>query len=819
MKGEALPELSNYFASERHVPSATAYSATIRSSTPLDRYDPAAEAAARICWSIRRIGCSCSACGWQGGAPFWCTAGGAVGPGEDYSAAARREIAREAGLDLECGPGIRAAAGCPSSPVEGEPVGADGRYFLVRASASAVPPHSGRPYRVGAAGDARMALVRRGRAGDASGGLLSARPCRDAGGGPASGRTNPKLPCRARPRRPKCPAVMADPIIIAVPKGRILEEALPLLERAGIVPEAAFSDPDSRALRFATNRPDIALIRVRAFDVATFVAHGSGAARPRRLRRADGVRLFGDLRAGRPQYRPLPRVRGRAGRDGGGRRSARVEPCARRHRNIRTSPSAISRRAACRAECVKLNGAVEIAPVLELAGRIVDLVSSGRTLKENGLVEVEVIAEVSTRLIVNRAAFKTRAGVVGPLIEAFRRAVEDARCGLADPAAGCARCRLRGRVRRAGGCAARGGRGRLARRDPHRGGRARQWRGGAAPLPAAVRPARSGRRRLGHPSKSGRRRWRGLDPDLRGALELAAARIRAYHEKQKPADTRLPWPRPACAWGARWRGVDAARALCAGRAGGLSVLRADERDSARVAGVSRLAMVTPTPGGVINPTVLAAAGDRGRGRGVARGRGAGGGGAGLWRGADQAGGRDRRAGQCLGRRSQAPALRRGRHRHGGRPVEIVVVADGANDPSGSPPTCSARPSMIRRASRSCLPTMPALPTGWRRLWRGRSRASPPGETARTSWSANGAIVLVPALADALPLVDRLAPEHLELAVADPEPLFAQVRHAGSVFLGRHTPEAVGDYRQAAQITCCRPGGGRVSPRAFRCWIS
>ena len=74
------------------------------------------------------------------------------------------------------------------------------------------------------------------------------------------------------------------------------------------------------------------------------------------------------------------------------------------------------------AECVKLNGAMEIAPVLGLSSRIVDLVSSGRTLKENGLVEVEVIAQVSSRLIVNRAAMKTRADVV-PLVEAFRRAV------------------------------------------------------------------------------------------------------------------------------------------------------------------------------------------------------------------------------------------------------------------------------------------------------------------------------------------------------------------------------------------------------------
>jgi histidinol dehydrogenase len=68
-----------------------------------------------------------------------------------------------------------------------------------------------------------------------------------------------------------------------------------------------------------------------------------------------------------------------------------------------------------------------------------------------------------------------------------------------------------------------------------------------------------------------------------------------------------------------------------------------------------------------------------------------------------------------------------------------------------------------------------------------------GATARASWDANGAIILVERLIDAAPLIDRLAPEHLELAVADPEPLFASVRHAGSIFLGRHTPEAIGDY--------------------------
>ena len=81
------------------------------------------------------------------------------------------------------------------------------------------------------------------------------------------------------------------------------------------------------------------------------------------------------------------------------------------------------------AECIKLNGAMELAPILGLSTRIVDLVSSGRTLKENGLIEVEVITQVTSRLIVNRAAFKTRAADIAPLVEAFRRAAETTDAG------------------------------------------------------------------------------------------------------------------------------------------------------------------------------------------------------------------------------------------------------------------------------------------------------------------------------------------------------------------------------------------------------
>jgi ATP phosphoribosyltransferase len=214
---------------------------------------------------------------------------------------------------------------------------------------------------------------------------------------------------------------MTDPIIIAVPKGRILDEAMPLLARAGIVPEAAFRDPDSRALRFRTDRPDIDLIRVRAFDVATFVAHGAaqlGIVGSDVLAEFDYSELYApvDLKIGHCRI-SVAEPAGMAATD---------DPRGWSHVRIATKyPHTTQRHFAARgvqAECVKLNGAMELAPVLGLAPRIVDLVSSGRTLKENGLVEVETIAEVTSRLVVNRAAFKTREQVV-PLVDAFRRAV------------------------------------------------------------------------------------------------------------------------------------------------------------------------------------------------------------------------------------------------------------------------------------------------------------------------------------------------------------------------------------------------------------
>jgi ATP phosphoribosyltransferase len=205
-----------------------------------------------------------------------------------------------------------------------------------------------------------------------------------------------------------------NPLTFAVPKGRILDEALPLMARAGVVPEAAFHDKGDRRLAFDCEGGNFRVIRVRAFDVATFVAHGAAQAG---IVGSDVIEEFdySDL------YAPVDL-------DIGHCRLSVAEPAgptedSASHVRVATKYPNLTRRhfeaRGVQAECVKLNGAMEIAPALGLARRIVDLVSSGQTLKDNGLVETSRIMDVSARLIVNRAAFKTDPRV-GALVEAFR---------------------------------------------------------------------------------------------------------------------------------------------------------------------------------------------------------------------------------------------------------------------------------------------------------------------------------------------------------------------------------------------------------------
>jgi histidinol dehydrogenase len=283
-----------------------------------------------------------------------------------------------------------------------------------------------------------------------------------------------------------------------------------------------------------------------------------------------------------------------------------------------------------------------------------------------------------------------------------------------------------------------------------------------------------------------------LDPALRDALDLAAARIRAYHERQKPADSDYV-DDVGVRLGARWRGVDAAGLYVPGGRAAYPSSLLMNAIPAKVAGVGRLVMVTPTPDGQINDLVLAAAHLAGVDE--------------VWRigGAQAIAALAYGAGRILpvdvitgpGNAWVAEAKRQvygvvGIDMVAG-PSEIVVVADALNDPQWT------AADLLSQAEHD-VTTQSILFTD-DAAYADRVAAAvddelailPTAAVARAAWDANGAIIVVESLEAACPLVDRLAPEHLQLAVDAPQALFDRVRHAGSVFLGRHTPEAIGDY--------------------------
>ena len=211
-------------------------------------------------------------------------------------------------------------------------------------------------------------------------------------------------------------------LILALPKGRILEELQPILDSCGIKPEEAFYDKHSRLLQFKTNSAYLDIIRVRSFDVATFTAFGAahlGVAGSDVLDEFDYAELYApvDLKIGHCRLSVAMHID----------EAAKDNPSQWSHVRVATKyPNLTRKHFAARGvqtECIKLNGAMEIAPSLGLARRIVDLVSSGSTLKANNLVEVEKIMDISSRLIVNRTALKTMPDVMQEWIEKFRAAV------------------------------------------------------------------------------------------------------------------------------------------------------------------------------------------------------------------------------------------------------------------------------------------------------------------------------------------------------------------------------------------------------------
>lgn len=286
--------------------------------------------------------------------------------------------------------------------------------------------------------------------------------------------------------------------------------------------------------------------------------------------------------------------------------------------------------------------------------------------------------------------------------------------------------------------------------------------------------------------------YEGLAPELRAALDLAAARITAYHEKQRPEDSDTT-DSVGVRLGARWNAIQAAGIYIPGGRAAYPSSVLMNAIPARVAGVERIAMVTPTPDGEINPLVLAAAHIAGVNE--------------IWK----VGGAQAIAALAYGTGRIAPVdvitgpgnawvAEAKRQLYGvvgidmvAGPSEIVVVADGKNDPdwiaadllsqSEHDPTSQSILFTDDAAFARAVADAVDLQIG----------TLSTAQTARAAWDANGAIIVTASLEEALPLVDRLAPEHLELACDDPQSLFDRVRHAGSVFMGRHTPEAIGDY--------------------------
>jgi len=214
-----------------------------------------------------------------------------------------------------------------------------------------------------------------------------------------------------------------DKLVLALPKGRILKEVMPIVRAAGIEPEADFDDPSSRKLTFSTNHDTLEIIRVRSFDVATFVAFGAahlGVAGADVLMEFDSPEIYAPLDLGIGYCRmSIAEPKALGDED---------DPSTWSHVRVATKYPEITKKhfakRGVQAECIKLNGAMELAPALGLCDRIVDLVSTGDTLRANGLVEVEIIAEITSRLAVNRTAWKTQPTAISHWIKKFREAID-----------------------------------------------------------------------------------------------------------------------------------------------------------------------------------------------------------------------------------------------------------------------------------------------------------------------------------------------------------------------------------------------------------
>jgi histidinol dehydrogenase len=279
---------------------------------------------------------------------------------------------------------------------------------------------------------------------------------------------------------------------------------------------------------------------------------------------------------------------------------------------------------------------------------------------------------------------------------------------------------------------------------------------------------------------------------LAEALDLAATRIEAFHKAQLPQDLRTT-DATGVTMGMRWTALDAVGLYVPGGKAAYPSSVLMNAIPARTAGVARIAMCVPTPDGIINPLVLAAA----KRAGVME----------IYR----VGGAQAVAALAYGTKTIPPVDRivgpgnayvaEAKRQVFGRvgidsvagPSEVVVVADKDNDPRKIAVDLMAQAEHDEAAQSILITDDAAFADAVAQAVTAELPTLPRAKIAGASWDANGAIILVRDWREAAPLIDRLAPEHLQLMIQDPEALFAKIRHAGAVFLGAWCPEAVGDY--------------------------
>jgi histidinol dehydrogenase len=284
----------------------------------------------------------------------------------------------------------------------------------------------------------------------------------------------------------------------------------------------------------------------------------------------------------------------------------------------------------------------------------------------------------------------------------------------------------------------------------------------------------------------------GIEPSLMAALDLAASRIEAFHRMQVPNDLRTT-DAAGLTLGMRWTPLDAVGLYVPGGKAAYPSSVLMNAIPARVAGVCRIAMCVPSPDGVLNPLVLAAA----RRAGVAE----------IYR----VGGAQAIAALAYGTATIAPVDRivgpgnayvaEAKRQVFGRvgidsiagPSEVVVLADAANDPRRVAIDLLAQAEHDEAAQAILITDDPVFADAVAAAVTAELATLPRAAIAGASWQGHGAIIVVRTWDEAVELVNRLAPEHLQLMLRGPEAVFARIRHAGAVFLGAYCPEAVGDY--------------------------